>query len=59
MVRNNKMLTSRHEKAPESFDSEALDHDYYIWVKLGAYEKVVNTLSFQESFEFEQGVFRR
>ena len=33
MVRNNKMLTSRHEKAPESFDSEALDHDYYIWVK--------------------------
>ena len=33
------MLTSRHKKAPESFDSEALDHDYYIWVKLGAYEK--------------------
>ena len=25
------MLTSRHKKAPESFDSEALDHDYYIW----------------------------
>lgn len=39
IVRNNKMLTSRHKKAPESFDSEALDHDYYIWVKLGAYEK--------------------
>jgi len=39
MVRNNKMLTSRHKKAPESFDSEALNHDYYIWVKLGAYEK--------------------
>lgn len=38
MVRNNKVLTSRHEKAPESFDSEALDHDYYIWVKLGAYQ---------------------
>ena len=33
MVRNNKMLTSRHKKAPESFDSEALNHDYYIWVK--------------------------
>ena len=33
MVRNNKMLTSRHKKAPESFDSEAMDHDYYIWVK--------------------------
>ena len=33
MVRNNKVLTSRHKKAPESFDSEALDHDYYIWVR--------------------------
>ena len=29
------MLTSRHKKAPESFDSEALNHDYYIWVKNG------------------------
>jgi len=28
------MLTSRHKKAPESFDSEALNHDYYIWVKI-------------------------
>lgn len=27
------MLTSRHEKAPESFDSEVSDHDYNIWVK--------------------------
>ena len=25
MVRNNKVLTSRHEKAPESFDSEVSD----------------------------------
>ena len=33
------MLTSRHEKAPESFDSEALDHDYYIWVKKWKFEK--------------------
>jgi len=40
MVRNNKMLTSRHEKAPESFDSEALDHDYYIWVKNGNLRKL-------------------
>ena len=40
MVRNNKMLTSRHKKAPESFDSEALDHDYYIWVKNGNLRKL-------------------
>ena len=33
------MLTSRHEKAPESFDSEALDHDYYIWVKKNKLQK--------------------
>ena len=30
------MLTSRHKKAPESFDSEAMNHDYYIWVKNGS-----------------------
>ena len=53
------MLTSRHEKAPESFDSEALNHDYYIWEEGTEDQPVVNTLSFQESFEFEQGVFRR
>ena len=29
-----------HEKAPESFDSEALDHDYYIWVKNGNLRKL-------------------
>jgi len=40
VVRNNKMLTSRHKKAPESFDSEALDHDYYIWVKNGNLRKL-------------------
>ena len=34
------MLTSRHKKAPESFDSEALDHDYYIWVKNGNLRKL-------------------
>lgn len=27
------MLTSGHKKAPESFDSETLNHDYYIWVR--------------------------
>ena len=36
------MLTSRHEKAPESFDSEASDHDYYIWVKNGSLRKNEN-----------------
>jgi len=39
MVQNNKSLTSRHEKAPESFDSETLEHDYYIWVKKGNLRK--------------------
>lgn len=34
------MLTSKHEKAPESFNSEALDHDYYIWVKIGSLRKL-------------------
>lgn len=34
------MLTSRHKKAPESFDSEALNHDYYIWVKNGNLRKL-------------------
>jgi len=40
VVRNNKTLPSRHKKAPESFDSEALNHDYYIWVKNGNLRKL-------------------
>ena len=34
------MLTSRHKKAPESFDLEAMNHDYYIWVKNGNLRKL-------------------